>query len=73
MIKKVTYTCGDNDCNDRVCRNCFKDPNQKIITFINPYPVKNNTENEYGSDSSENDKNNSSYDSFNGNFNDEYT
>ena len=49
----------------------FKELYQNIITFINPYSVKNNIEGKCGSGSSENDNKNSSYDRFNDNFNDD--
>ena len=39
---------------------------------MNPSSIKNNIQEEYGSDSSENDNKNSSYDSLNENFNYDY-
>ena len=51
--KTITYTFIYYYCNSRVCRNNFKLFDQKIITFIKPYSVKNNLEEECGSDKSE--------------------
>ena len=70
-VKKKSYTCSDDDFSSQVCWNCFKQFDQNIITFVHPYLVTNNVEEECGSNSRENDDNNSSYDRFNENFNDD--
>ena len=49
----------------------FKELNQNIIKFINPYSLTNNIEEECGSDSREKKDNSSSYYRLNDNFNDE--
>ena len=42
--EKSTYTCSDENFIARVCRDCFKEIDQNVITFINPYSLTNNIE-----------------------------
>ena len=70
--KKSTYTCSDDDCNDIICSNCFKEFYQNTITFINPSSVTNNIEAECGSYSSENEEKNISQDRLNEKLNDDH-